>query len=137
MSGKHAAASLLCLALAACAPGIPSCAVGTPMRITTLYFGRDIPGRAPLTEAEWRQFQKQVITPALPDGYTVQDATGAWLDPQTHTTLAETTKIVIVAAPDTAASQAAIARIRAAYKAEFHQQSVGLTSTSGCGTFDE
>jgi hypothetical protein len=105
------------------------------MRVFDVYFGRAISGRGDVTEAEWSSFRDRSITPNLPDGYTVLDGTGAWLNPQTHTTITETTKILIAATPDTPASLAAIQRIRADYEAAFHQQSVGMTSHQACGSF--
>ncbi|HTI84033.1 MAG TPA: DUF3574 domain-containing protein [Acetobacteraceae bacterium] len=100
-----------------------------------LFFGRSIPGRAALTDAEWADFAARVITPNLPDGLTSFDAYGQWMNPATHRISSEPTKVMIVAVPDTAASMAAIKAIEDAYKAEFHQQSVGATVVSVCAAF--
>jgi hypothetical protein len=115
----------------------PNCpaGAGSPMRVYELYFGRAITGRDDVSEVEWRAFRDQSITPNLPEGYTVLDGSGAWLNPQTHTTITEPTKILIAATPDTPASLAAIQRIRTDYEAAFHQQSVGMTSHQACGSF--
>ena len=131
--------SILRLLTSCAAQPQPTCppGTGTPTRIFTLYFGRSIPNRAPLTESEWQSFQTQSITPNLPDGYTILDGTGAWRAPDSRTTITETTKILIAAEPDTQASLAAIERVRAAYKSAFRQQSVGMTSQPGCAAFDQ
>jgi hypothetical protein len=106
------------------------------MRVYELYFGRAIHGRGDLTDAEWDEFRDSVIIPNLPEGFTVLDGDGAWLNPHTHTTMSEATKIVVAAMPDTAGSVSAIARVRDAYDTRFHQISVGMTSHLACGAFN-
>jgi len=106
------------------------------MRVFELYFGRSIEGRGDVTDAEWERFRTEVITPNLPDGYTVLDGTGAWQDPKTHTTISEPTKVMVAALPDTAATAAAIERVRSAYEKAFKQISVGMTTHVACGSFD-
>ncbi len=131
---------LLLLAVAGLSAGCtaaPTClaGAGTPMRVFELYFGLAVRGRPDVTEAEWQAFRDRVITANLADGYTVLDWTGAWLNPKTHTTVTDPTKILIAATPDTQASLAAIQRVRAAYEAAFDQLSVGMTSHAACGSF--
>jgi len=117
--------------------GAPRCqpGAGQTMQIYTLYFGRSVQGRTPVTDQEWRDFRNQVITPALPDGYTVLDGQGAWMNPRTHVTITETTKVLIVAMPEAADSQTVINRIRSNWQQQFHQLVVGMTVQSGCGSF--
>jgi hypothetical protein len=139
--GKRMIGLPLILLLAGCAaPGDPlGCSESNSraMRVFELWFGRAVRGRGDVTETEWTNFRDQVVTPNLPDGYTVLDGSGAWLNPDTHATIAETTKVLIAATPDTPASLAAIQRVRAAYKTAFHQISVGMTSHLACGSFDQ
>lgn len=132
MRGLGLPAALL---VAACAA--PACppAGGSPMRVYDLYFGRAIKGRAPLTAAEWRTFRDQVVTPALPDGYTVLTGEGAWRGPAGGATVTEDTIVLIAALPDTPASLTAINRVRSAYQHQFNQESVGMAAMSGCGSF--
>jgi Protein of unknown function (DUF3574) len=106
-----------------------------PMRIYNLYFGRSVAGRGAVTDAEWRAFRNEVITPNLPDGYTVLDGHGAWLNPRTHVTISESTKILEVALPDVPDSQTRIDRIRRAWRVRFHQLAVGMTVWNGRGSF--
>jgi hypothetical protein len=129
---------LLLLTGCAVSPTVSSCSsgMGTPMRMFELYFGRAVNGRGDVTDAEWNTFRDEFISPNLPRGYTVLDGTGAWMNPQTHTTVTETTKILIVATPDTAASLAAVQRVRSAYETAFKQISVGMTTHLACGSFD-
>ncbi len=38
-------------------------------------------GRASVTDPAWAEFTARVITPQLPDGFTVLDANGQWMNP--------------------------------------------------------
>ena len=108
---------------------------GQAMRIYDLYFGRGVSGRADVSDAEWRAFRDEVITPALPDGYTVLDGQGAWLSPRSHTTISESTKILVVAMPDADGGLGIINGIRSRWRQRFHQYAVGMTVHAGCGSF--
>jgi Protein of unknown function (DUF3574) len=130
--------SLLLLTGCAAPQNAPSCArtIGAPIRVFELYFGRSMEGGGEVTDAEWENFRDQVISPNLPGGYTLLDGNGTWSDPKTQSTVTEKTKIMIAATSDTAASTAAIRRVRSAYEQEFKQQSVVITSYLACGSFD-
>jgi hypothetical protein len=123
------------LLLSACAG--PRCQPngGETMEIYDLYFGRSIAGRADVSDREWREFREQVITPALPNGYTVLDGQGAWMNPRSRATITEQTKILEVALPEAAGNLPLINHIRRAYQQRFHQYVVGMTIRSGCGSF--
>ena len=113
-----------------CGPG-----VGSPVAIFTLYLGESIPDRGNLTDKEWRAFLDTTVTGNLPNGYTVFDANGGWMNPITHRTSKEATKVLLVALPDTPASLAAINRVRTDYKVRYRQQLVGMTVQQACGEF--
>jgi hypothetical protein len=115
---------------ASCAPGL-----GTPVEIFTLFLGKAIPGRDDLTDQEWLTFLDNTVTANLPNGYTVWDANGGWMNPVSHQTVKEGTKVLLVALPDAPDSLAAINRIRTAYQVKYQQQLVGMTVEHGCGTF--
>lgn len=105
------------------------------MLIAELFFGRDIPGRGPLTETEWADFAARTVTPNFPDGFTVFNGEGQWRDPQTGAIAQEKTKILLVAAkrgPDLAPRLSAVID---AYKARFRQQSVGVITRDSCAAF--
>jgi hypothetical protein len=125
------------LAVSACtAPSLPCARLGgTPMLEYQLVFGRSMPGRLPLTDQEWTHFTADVVTPNLPDGFTALDADGQWQNPATRRISQDRTKVIIVAVPDTPAAAAAIATVKEAYRARFHQQSVGTTIHPVCGAF--
>ena len=109
--------------------------MGPPVLVFTLFLGKAIPGRGDLTEGEWQSFLDDSITANLPNGFTVLDATGGWMNPITRKTIREATKVVLVALPGQPDSLAAINRIRSDYQIRFHQQLVGMTIAEACGSF--
>lgn len=113
-----------------CAPGL-----GPPVAVFTLFLGKEIPGRDDLTDQEWQAFLDATVTANLPNGYTVFDANGGWMNPITHKTIKEATKVLVVALPEVPESLAAINRIRTAYRTRFQQQLVGMTVEQACGIF--
>ncbi len=105
------------------------------MLVAELFFGRDIRGRKPLTDAEWAEFAARTVTPNFPDGFTVFDGEGQWRNPQTGHIARDPTKILLVAAerePDLARRLSAVID---AYKTQFRQQSVGLITRNSCAAF--
>jgi hypothetical protein len=120
------------LALAGCTQSPDPCARlgGARMLEYQLFFGR-----GSVSDHAWTDFAAAVVTPHLPDGFTVVDADGQWMNPATHRIISERTKVIVVAVPDTAASAAAIAAIKEAYRTKFHQQSIGTTIHPVCGAF--
>jgi Protein of unknown function (DUF3574) len=139
--GRSAAAAfgaaLLFAALAGCAPSARVCPLADerPMRVTELFFGRDIAGRAPLTDSEWSEFAASVISKEFPAGFTVLDGDGQWRDASGRI-VSERTKVLLVA---TSADEITdnIARVRDAYHQTFNQTSVGVVTYAACGAFGE
>jgi len=105
------------------------------MLVAELFFGRNIRGREPLTDAEWRTFAADVVTPNFPDGFTVFDGDGQWQNPATHEVARERTKILLVAARSAPDLEARLSAVIDAYKTRFHQQSVGMITRDSCATF--
>ena len=103
--------------------------------IAQLFFGRAIPGRAPLTDAEWADFAAHAITPQFPDGFTVLDGAGQWYDQGSGRTIQEQSKILLVAADPDSDLKTRIGSVINAYRAQFHQSSVGLVTSLACGSF--
>jgi Protein of unknown function (DUF3574) len=105
------------------------------MLVAELFFGRNVPDRPPLSDAEWADFAAQTVTPNFPDGFTVTDGDGQWQNPVTGRIARERTKILLVAAkrqPDLASRLSAVIE---AYKSRFHQQSVGVITRDSCAAF--
>jgi hypothetical protein len=81
------------LAADACGPGL--------MRMTQaqLFFGRDIERRAMVSDAQWRDFLDQEVTPRFPDGFSVADDAGQYRD-QSGTIVREPSKQLLILSRD-------------------------------------
>lgn len=92
---------------------------------TELYFGTDIKGGAVVTEDDWNEFLKEVVTPKFPDGLTVLEGYGQYRD-SSGKIVRERSKVVVILYPATKrkSSSRKIDEIRKAYKAKFQQESV-------------
>src|SRR5215469_5399626 len=99
------------------------------------YFGRDVRGRGPVTESEWSRFVADTVATQFPDGFTVEDGNGEWLDPATHRIVRERTKILIVAATPSRDLSNKVEAVAGTYRKRFRQESVGIVSTSACARF--
>lgn len=101
-----------------------------------LYFGRSDATGAPdaVSEEEWAQFLADTVTPRIPDGLTVTDASGQW-QTESGEVLKEGAKILtLLVWPDDPALQR-LNEISAEYERRFNQESVLLTSTQTCASF--
>jgi hypothetical protein len=126
----------LALAFTSCAPSALECRPGAKaMNVTQMFFGRDIYGKGEVSEAQWTQFVRDTIIPRFPDGFTVLDATGQYLDTQRNAAISEKSKVVIIAAGDDEAARAKLTQIAETYKTHFEQQAVGMISRPGCASF--
>jgi hypothetical protein len=106
-----------------------------PMLVVQMFFGRSVPHRHPVTAGEWNEFLKQTVTPLFPNGFTVYDAYGQWLNPRTHTVSRDPTKVLMVATAETPEVRDKVAEVSARYRQLFHQQAVGVVSVTECGAF--
>jgi hypothetical protein len=136
------AALLLPIGLAACSiapePSQPyACLLPAEKRmlIAELFFGRALPGRAPLSETEWRTFAADTVTPNFPDGFTVFDGVGQWRDPATGVITGEPSQVVLIAAPRSPDLGRRLTTVIDAYKTRFGQQSVGIITRESCAAF--
>ncbi len=106
-----------------------------PMLVTQLFFGRSIRHRGPVTAGEWNAFLRQHVTTLFPDGFTVYDGYGQWLNPKTQAISRDPTKVVVIATADTPEVHSKVAELSEAYRRLFHQESVGVLSVTECGAF--
>ncbi|MBW4605948.1 MAG: DUF3574 domain-containing protein [Hassallia sp. WJT32-NPBG1] len=90
---------------------------------TDLFFGRDIPGGGEVSETDFQTFLNNLVTPSFPDGLTVFDANGQFLD-STGTVIKEKSKNVSLFFDDTPKNQASIYDIVNKYTQQFNQESV-------------
>ena len=135
---------LLCaLSLAACdsfgpkQAAAPLCPLPGQDRYTIaqIFFGRDIPGRGPLTDAEWDSFAARSVTAQFPDGFTVMDGSGQWYDQSSGKLIHEQSKILLVAADPDSDLRTRIGSVINAYRTQFKQRSVGVITSEACGAF--
>ena len=135
------AIAALLLTLGGCAtappPAAPS-ACRAPLKAMTqvdLYFGRNIPGGGEVSDAQWRQFLDEVVTPRFPDGLSVLDVYGQWKSTRTGALARERSKRLSIIVPDAAAAAANVEAIKAAYKQRFRQESVLQSEAGVCAAF--
>jgi hypothetical protein len=106
-----------------------------PMVVATLFFGRDIHGRPPVSDRDWAGFVARIVAQEFPDGFTVQDGDGEWRDPATRTVVRERSKILTVAATSSPLLAGRLQTVIDAYKRQFRQSSVGVITTPSCAAF--
>jgi hypothetical protein len=141
---RHIFIVLLCaLSLAACdsfgpkqaaAPLCPLPGEGKYM-VAQIFFGRDIPGRGPLTDAEWDDFAARTVTSQFPDGFTVMDGSGQWYDQASGKLIHEQNKILVVVADPDSDLRTRIGSVINAYRVQFKQRSVGVITSEACAAF--
>lgn len=100
----------------------------------TLYFGRAIPAGGEVADADWQAFERDVLAPALPSGYTVIDGRGQWRGGD-GVLRGEASRIVIAVHADDAATQQRLRAVIADYRQRFAQESVLHDRSAVCATF--
>ena len=102
-----------------------------------LYFGLEKGDGSEVSEAEWRAFLAEEVTPRFPDGLTVFDTSGQWLDTEADRLYREGTKVLNVLVPVESAEEAkgALDEIADDYVERFDQQVVFKTSREACAGF--
>jgi hypothetical protein len=122
-------AALLVLSVAGCGGGrmvaVDSPAGTQALLRSELFFGRMKPDGSVVTDAEWRAFVVEHITPRFPHGFTVLDAVGQYRT-RAGELQTEPTKIVQVVHGADSHSRAAIQELRDLYRRLFQQESVLL-----------
>jgi hypothetical protein len=108
---------------------------GKQMIVIELLFGRKIGDRIAVSETAFSRFVDREIATRFPEGLTVLSADGRWRDTRRKTVIREPSKLVMLAAPDDAATQEHIDAITQAYKRRFKQQAVGVLTRPSCVSF--
>jgi hypothetical protein len=106
-----------------------------PMLVVQLFFGQSEKGKGEIPHKAWNAFLRDAVTPRFPDGFTVYDGYGQWRDPATSKIVRERAKVVEIAAESAPELGRKIPELIALYRAKFHQQSVGVVTSEGCGQF--
>jgi hypothetical protein len=119
-----------------CVTVSPPCAgAARPQLRAELIFGRSIKGGDVVSEAAWRRFLDEEVTPRFPDGFTVIDGRGQWRGEGQTKIVKEASKVLVVAMPGEAERRARLAAVAEAYKRRFRQESVATLLTPSCVSF--
>jgi len=132
---KAAGGLMLALALGGCATLTqPACPVGQePMRTAQLFFGQNVGEKPAVTNAEFRTFVDEELTPRFPQGLTVLDGGGQWKGAE-NKLIRESSKVVILVLPKKD-ERRRLNEVRQAYVKRFHQESVLLVTQEACVSF--
>ena len=113
----------------------PPCPAGTERFAEyRLFFGRGRDGVEVVTDAAWRAFLAEEITPRFPDGLTVVDAAGQWRGPSGAIERERAKMLIVLAAPGEEGMRST-GEIAEAYKRAFGQGAVLRAVTSACASF--
>ena len=113
----------------------PPCPAGTERFAEyRLFFGRGRDGVEVVTDAAWRAFVAEEITPRFPDGLTVVDAAGQWRDPSGKIERERAKMLIVLAAPGEKGMRST-GEIAEAYKRTFSQSAVLRVVGSACASF--
>lgn len=99
-----------------------------------LYFGRHRPDGGVVTDAEWRAFVDDVLTPRFPDGLTLVSAVGQWRGGDGRIEREPSEVATILHAGD-ASARRAIDEIIGEYKRRFAQEAVLRERGQTCARF--
>ncbi|MDO9430235.1 MAG: DUF3574 domain-containing protein [Pseudomonadota bacterium] len=123
------------LTLGGCATlDAPACPVGQePMRTAQLFFGRNIGDKPGVSDAAFRKFVDEELTPRFPAGLTVLDGGGQWKGAEDKL-IREASKVVVLVLPNGEGSRK-LNEARKAYTQRFHQDSVLLITQAACVDF--
>jgi len=126
----------LSLALSGCATvePTPTCPPGQEhLRTAQLFFGRNDGAASAVSEADFRKFMDEEVTPRFPDGLTVMDGGGQWRGAENQL-IREASKVVLIVLPKRGAGDR-IEAVRNAYKTRFKLDSVLLVTQAACVSF--
>lgn len=116
-------------------PQSPACPAGqTYQQTAQLFFGRNIGGQPGVSEADFRKFMDEEVTPRFPDGLTVLDGGGQWRG-KDDVLIHEASKVVMVMLPKGRDASARIDAVRDAYKTRFRQEAVLAITQGSCVSF--
>ena len=101
-----------------------------PQIRTTLYFGLSRP-KGSVSELDWQIFLRDQVTKRFPDGLTVWQAEGQWLNP-VGSIDREQSKVLLLVHADTTEARQAVQAVIQAYREAFEQQSVLWESARVC-----
>ncbi|MBJ7223831.1 MULTISPECIES: DUF3574 domain-containing protein [unclassified Brenneria] len=109
-----------------------ACHIGDRQVQTTLYFGLNRPSGPPVSDAEWKAFVDNDVTPRFKAGLTVFDANGQWLGQDGKIVRENSKALLLIHGPD---HENDIETLRTRYKARFAQESVMRVDAPVCVAF--
>jgi hypothetical protein len=114
---------------------LPTCPAGQEAhRTAQLFFGRNIGDKPGVSDADFRRFMDEEVTPKFPDGLTVMDGGGQWRGEENRL-IREAAKVVLIVLPKGRDVSGRIDAVRTAYKTRFHQDAVLLITQTACVSF--
>lgn len=102
---------------------------------TELFFGRAKPDGSTVTDAEFRQFLDEEITPRFPHGLTAVTANGQFRGANGIVTREGAVFVILLYPVAETASDARIEEIRNSYRTRFKQESVLRVDDQSCVSF--
>ena len=101
----------------------------------SLFFGRsDSTGAEVVSEEAWNEFLADTVTPRFPDGLTVMDGRGQW-QLESGAIQREGTKILYILTSTGDGGLVLLDEVSEEYRRRFGQESVLLTSSTTCVSF--
>jgi Protein of unknown function (DUF3574) len=111
------------------------CAVGdTALVRDVLYFGRNTPNGAELSDSVWQRYVDEVLTPRFPAGLTIWDAAGQWRGASGRVER-ERSKVLSLLHPGDARSERLVSEAIGEYKRRFSQEAVLRERMMTCSRF--
>lgn len=104
------------------------------MRTAQLFFGQNIGGKPGVSNADFRKFVDEELTPRFPNGLTVMEGGGQWKGEE-NKLIREAAKVIVLVLPNGPEANRKLEDVRKAYKAGFHQESVLLVTQPACVGF--
>jgi hypothetical protein len=136
MRGFLASAAILALLAGCASTPNTTCPPGNRRATAELLFGQasSDPAQPGVSDAEFTRFLDREVSPRFPDGLTVVDAQGRWSSP-TSGAVHEPSKMVMIVLPGHGDDRKKLDKVRDAYKARYHQESVLLLTHGDCVSF--
>ena len=124
--------ALASMSLAGCATSRVSCLEReTPYVSEMIYFGMATPAGGNVTQTEWSEFLRTVVTPRFPSGLTVWPAAGQWRGNDGEVVREASYVLNLLHAPN-AKSEADVVAIVTEYKTRFEQEAVLRVRSTAC-----
>jgi len=104
------------------------------MRTAQLFFGQNIGDKPGVSEADFRKFVDEELTPRFPGGLTVLEGGGQWKGDE-NKLIREASKVVVLVLPNGLDAGMKLNAARKAYKTRCKQESVMLVTQAACVGF--